>query len=69
MVGCAIGICHNNSNKNKGLAFFGFPKEHEKIRRKAWIHACGRSDFKPSKYSAVCAIHFVGGLKSDVPES
>ena len=30
-IGSAIGICHNNS-KNKGLAFFGIHKEHEKIR-------------------------------------
>ncbi|XP_044739699.1 uncharacterized protein LOC123301036 [Chrysoperla carnea] len=59
---CSVYGCRNNSNMNKNISFFRYPKNIE--RSKAWIHATGRRDLlkKGTEYAykncRVCAKHF-----------
>ena len=53
---CAYGCvnCHGN---RKGLGFFRFPVLPEG-RRRQWIAAVKRKDWKPTKHTRICEEHF-----------
>ena len=64
---CAVFGCSANSQRDKGVPFYTFPKEIK--LKKLWIHATCRKEFSPNKYSKICGHHFPLGLrnKNDIP--
>ena len=63
---CAVG-CVNHLTKGSSLSFYRFPTDND--RRRRWISAINRKDWRPTQYSYVCSAHFVSGKKSDDPVS
>lgn len=53
---CAFG-CTNR--EGHGIPFHRFPTAAE--RRKKWITALKREGWEPTKYSRLCAKHFIEG--------
>ena len=60
---CAVGCLTKGSSQS----FYRFPTEND--RRRRWISAINRKDWRPTQYSYVCSAHFVSGKKSDDPVS
>ena len=56
---CAYG-CVNRHGNRKGLGFFRFPVLPEG-RRRQWIAAVKRKDWKPTKHTRICEEHFTTG--------
>ena len=66
---CAWGTCKTDSRDpewlikgGKVINFHPFPSEKKlKERRELWIRSCSRADdFKCTKDSYICSLHFVG---------
>lgn len=55
---CCVSGCGNHTGScSAGISFHKFPTSTE--LRKQWVSAIGRgSDWAPSKWSSVCAVHF-----------
>ena len=53
---CAAYGCGRCSIRDSELSFFSFPKET--VVLKQWIKKCGRAGWNPTKYSALCSVHF-----------
>ena len=63
---CCVPGCHSNYDYKKGkvrsakyptkISSFSFPKDDERLKK--WLHAIQRPNWKPTKYSFICARHF-----------
>ncbi|VDI68463.1 Hypothetical predicted protein [Mytilus galloprovincialis] len=53
---CVVYGCNSNSQCDKNIYWFTFPKDSQ--RNRAWVHYCKRQDFTPSKHSRICSKHF-----------
>ncbi|XP_035228253.1 THAP domain-containing protein 5-like [Stegodyphus dumicola] len=53
---CCVPNCKGNYPNGPKVQVFSFPKEKEFLNK--WIKAIHRSNFKPTKFSKVCALHF-----------
>ena len=53
---CAANGCSNKTSKCPGISFHKFPTEF--VIQKRWSIAMKRKDFKPTKNSFVCSMHF-----------
>ena len=63
---CTVGYTRRYF-KGCGFQFYRFPRDSE--RRSKWIAAVKRKDWQPTEYSWICSSHFVGGKKSNDPQS
>lgn len=63
---CSAYGCKNRRPIN-GVSFYRFPADAE--RRRKWVIALRRENWKPAENSRLCSVHFVGGRKSDDPLS
>ncbi|XP_066941611.1 uncharacterized protein [Macrobrachium rosenbergii] len=63
---CAIG-CKNRHVSGSSKRFFRFPKADIE-RRKRWIQAIGRINWKPNDGSRICSDHFVFGQRIKIAE-
>jgi hypothetical protein len=61
---CAVWDCNSfpgqSSEDGSRLSFHTFPLKNAS-RLKAWVHACGRQNFTPTKSDRVCSLHFDSG--------
>ncbi|XP_046995409.1 THAP domain-containing protein 2-like isoform X10 [Schistocerca americana] len=55
MVTCVASGCTNRSGKS-AVTFHSFPKDS--ARKSLWIKALRRIDWKPTKHSRICSVHF-----------
>ncbi|XP_049863173.1 THAP domain-containing protein 6-like isoform X8 [Schistocerca gregaria] len=55
MVTCVASGCTNRSGKS-AVTFHSFPKDS--ARKSLWIKALRRIDWKPTKHSRICSLHF-----------
>lgn len=56
---CCVPNCKSNykSNQSVGsISTFSFPKDEQ--LKKQWLRVIPRQDWSPTKYSAVCSLHF-----------
>ncbi|CAC5398256.1 unnamed protein product [Mytilus coruscus] len=63
---CVVYGCNSNSQCDKNIYWFTFPKDSQ--RNRAWVHYCKRQDFTPSKHSRICSKHFTLHQYSRHPE-
>ncbi|ELU11337.1 hypothetical protein CAPTEDRAFT_210621 [Capitella teleta] len=56
----ATEIVTLSSEDGSRLSFHTFPLKNAS-RLKAWVHACGRQNFTPTKSDRVCSLHFDSG--------
>ncbi|XP_063436058.1 uncharacterized protein LOC134717453 [Mytilus trossulus] len=63
---CVVYGCNSNSQCDKNIYWFTFPKDSQ--RNRAWVHYCKRQDFTPSKHSRICSKHFTLNQYSRHPE-
>ncbi|CAH1101789.1 unnamed protein product [Psylliodes chrysocephalus] len=56
---CCVPMCRGNYDSENKRHIFKFPKDTELIEK--WVFSIPRENFVPSKYSAVCHIHFKMG--------
>ncbi|XP_028418447.1 uncharacterized protein LOC114543796 [Dendronephthya gigantea] len=60
---CPVYGCTSDYKKNKenNIHYFSFPKasnKEEQRRRNIWIDFCKRKNFRPSKCTCMCSLHF-----------
>lgn len=53
---CCVPLCRSNYNKDDKISTFKFPDDER--QRNLWIRKINRENFIPTKYSAICIIHF-----------
>ena len=64
---CAAVGCSNRADPGTAVKFYKFPVADE--RRKLWVAAMRRENWKPTDSSRICSDHFVGAEKSNDPLS
>jgi hypothetical protein len=70
VVSCVVYNCamkYDQRAKVLGIHFYRIPMNENK--RRQWIRAINRANWKPSSWERVCGRHFVSGRPSDDPNS
>ena len=59
---CAVPDCHNRSNRETELSYFGLPLSNKKLLR-IWVHKIRRTNLPLNQNTRICSNHFVSAAK------